>query len=348
MPGTEEFKNNPLYSDITRLDNGSPTTVFSYEWNKASGWWEPGGGINVDNLTIDLNETNTILSAISGSLSSTNDAETHRLLSGISGSLSSTNDAETHRLLSIISETLSSSLNSNSKDVETHRLLSGISGQLVSGGDLETHRLLSGVSGSVSNLNFALDNYKTKLKTVNQKIDEDFILLEEIPDSIRIGTYSGYSYGVDRFVIDEVFNTYYTNGRNNPSFPETGHPDYFIHSENTDPNRTSDHRDVFHSDTNYALRFDNENSSPINSYALKEFNDLYQQGLVENITIFNDSPYPIQFHTFESGHSIDLLTLYGGSAVELSNDEAREIYIKRPNTISGYTLKYTITYKEKV
>ena len=106
MPGTEEFKNNPLYSDITRLDNGSPTTVFSYEWNKASGWWEPGGGINVDNLTIDLNETNTILSAISGSLSSTNDAETHRLLSGISGSLSSTNDAETHRLLSIISETL--------------------------------------------------------------------------------------------------------------------------------------------------------------------------------------------------------------------------------------------------
>ena len=329
MAGTEDYKNNPLYTDITKLDFPTPAPSFSYNWNPESGRWEPAGAVsienlNIDSLEIDFSETNSILSGISGSLSSTSDEETHRLLSGISGSLSSTNDAE------------------------THRLLSGISGSLSSLDYQETNRLLSGVSGEINILSSSLENYKLKVKTVNQKIDEDFILLEQIPDSERIGTYSGFSYGVDRFVMNEVFNTFYTNGRNNPSFPETGHPDYFIHSEETDPNRTSDYQDVFHSDTNYALRFDNKNSSIINSYALKEFNDLYQKGLVENITIFNDSPYPIQFHTLESGLSIDLLTLYGSSAVELSSDEARDIYIKRPNTISGYTLKYTITYKEKV
>ena len=34
------------------------------------------------------------------------------------------------------------------------------------------------------------------------------------------------------------------------------------------------------------------------------------------------------------------------TSVRIDSDEARKIYVKRPHTISGYTMKYTITYKQ--
>ena len=36
-----DYKNNPLYTDITQLDHLSPAPVFQYFWNKESGRWEP-------------------------------------------------------------------------------------------------------------------------------------------------------------------------------------------------------------------------------------------------------------------------------------------------------------------
>ena len=309
MAGTGDYKNNPLYTDITKLDFVTPAPSFSYNWNKESSRWEPAGGIVVDNLEIDFSETNSILSGISGSLSSSNDEETHRLLSGISGSLSSSNDQE-------------------------------------------THRLLSGVSGELSDLSISIDSYKILTKTVNQKIEEDFILLENIPDEERFGSISGETYGIDRFIINDIFNIYFDNGRTNPSSPETGHTNYFIHSESIKPNRSIDSAHVFHTDTNYSLRFDNSSASSINSYELKDFTNLYESGLVESVLLINESNYPIQFHTINQDesdmHDINLLTLYGGSSVRIESDEAEKIYIKRPHTISGFTIKYTISYKEKI
>ena len=66
MPN-EDYKNNPLYTDITNLDSLSPTPTFSYNWNSESGRWEPAGGVNIESidisgdLNIDLGPTNEIL-----------------------------------------------------------------------------------------------------------------------------------------------------------------------------------------------------------------------------------------------------------------------------------------------
>ena len=500
-----DYKNNPLYSDITQLDHLSPAPVFQYFWNKESGRWEPQGKIelNVENLDleIDLTSTNAILtgiaddvsnlsgylsdinfnvsvdsdttahgllSGISGALSNLDsnnsdlethrllsgissglsdihvdveidsdpethrllsgvsgelsrlkidDTETHRLLSGVSGELSNIDidDAETHRLLSGISGELSNIhvdveidsdpethrllsgvsgelSNINIDDTETHRLLSGVSGELsnINIDDTETHRLLSGISGELSNIHVdvELDSdikthellsgvisklsnigfsgegitikrsdtqpYKKRTKTVNQKIEEDFILMEDIPENLRYGTDSGSCYGTNKNLMDDVFGTYFENGRMNKSELEIAHPEYFLHSECTPQDRCVDSFSTFHTDTQFSLRQENVSASLINSYELQDYNNLYERGLMDHIVIFNESSYPIQFHTADrrlnknepvSPKNEDLIFIDSDMGVKIDNDEAGRVFIKRPHTISGYTVKYSIVYK---
>jgi hypothetical protein len=350
MSNPGDFKNNPLYTDITRLDHLSPQPTFSYFWNVQSGRWEPATSLTLDlgsggfsgsfNAEFDFSETNRLLSGISGQLSDVNDTETHRLLSGISGELGEINDAETHRLLSGISGELG-----KINDTETHRLLSGVSGVLE---DLS-------ISGGTTHVNRAdTQPWKLITKTVNQKIEEDFILMEDIPNNLRYGDYGENCYGQDKSIMDDILGNYNLNARLDRSTPETGHPDYFIHAEYIDTGRCVESTQVFHSDTRFAMRQENQKASLINSYELKDFNDLYQRGLVDNIQLYNESPYPIQFHTIDSTFDAskaftpendNLLYLFSDTAVKLNSDEAQKIFVKRPHTISGYTIKYSITYK---
>ena len=297
------FKNNPLYTDITKLDHLSPSPVFSYNWNSGDGRWEPsaGGGVGGGG-SVDIGNLNDLISGLSGVISG-----------GFGG-------AEVSGLLSSIS--------------------SGIANQ----------------SGAVINIDRVdIQPWKLITKTVNQKIEEDFILMENIPDEERFGTYSGNTYGVDRFIMDDIYNTHYANGRTNPSNPETGHPNYFILAEDADPNRGVQQDGTFHTDTAYALRYDNERASLINSYELKDFTTLYDLGLAESVLLFNESPYPIQFHTIDESYdpnrtedpeNNNIMYLNPDTSVRIDSDEARKIYVKRPHTISGYTMKYTITYKQ--
>lgn len=329
MSNTGNFKNNPLYVDITRLDHLSPQPTFNYNWNGENERWEPssnlsglGGSTSLDNLD-DL---------ISGFISG---------LSGYSGGGSST---------------VSGNVNVSGLTEAISELASGLSGIGGFSGEINISGLneaISGLSDKVSNLSGINVNqeptFKLCTKTVDQKIEEDFILMENIPDSIRYGSYSGNCYGQDKFLINDIFNTYFPNGRNDPSIPETGHPDYFIFPENIDQNRCIESRDAFHTDTQYALRFDNQDASLINSYELKDFGNLYESGLAESVTIYNDSPYPIQFHTLDKDYSAgqeNIIYLYGDTSVTLNSDEMRRVYIKRPHTISGFNVKYSITYKE--
>ena len=418
MPN-EDYKNNPLYNDITQLDHLSPQPTFSYQWNKASGRWEPAGEITIDNLDLSIEpsdtETHRLLSGISGQLSLSNDIETHRLLSGISGELSDIHidvkideDTQTHRLLSGISGELSSihiDVEIDS-DQETHRLLSGVSGNLdnmsselkgisgqlheiseelvegtegISGELVEiseelvegTHGIsgelvgisgeLVGISGKLVDIWHQIERrelyqpWKLRTKTVSQKIEEDFLLLESISDAKRYGVDTGNCYGENRNLMDDIFGTYFENGRKNKSFLETGHPDYFIHAEYTEPNRCIDSKFCFHTDTEFGIRQENKSASLINSYELIDFNNLYERGLVESVIIHNESSYPIQFHTSERRHNKsepvspkteDLIYLDVDMAVKIENDEAGRIYVKRPHTISGFSIKYAVTYKE--
>ena len=297
------FKNNPLYTDITKLDHLSPQPVFSYNWNSGDSRWEPsaGGGVGGGG-SVDIGNLNDLISGLGG------------VISGGFGGL------EVSGLLSSIS--------------------SGIASQ----------------SGAVINIDRVdIQPWKLITKTVNQKIDEDFILMENIPDEDRFGTYSGNIYGVDRFIMDDIYNTHYANARTNPSVPETGHPNYFLLAEDADPNRGVQQDGTFHTDTAYALRYDNEKASLINSYELKDFTTLYDLGLAESVLLFNESPYPIQFHTIDESYdptktedpeNNNIMYLNPDTSVRIDSDEARKIFVKRPHTISGYTMKYTITYKQ--
>ena len=326
-----------------------------------------GSLINIDEVN---SESINLLQAISGGFSDiTINAEidtssSDLILSGISGELSNleTDDSKTHNLLSGISGELS---NLKTDDSNTHQLLSGISGELsqlnLETDDIETHELLSGISGELLNINTQIQRrelyqpWKLKTKTVSQKIEEDFLLMEDIPESARYGHTYGECFGQDKDVMEDVFGVYFKNGRTNKSEPETGHPNYFIHAEYTDPNRCVSSKDVFHSDSLFGLRLENESASLINSYELKDYNNLYERGLVDHVILYNESPYPIQFHTAErrlnksepvSPITEDIIFLDSDMAVKINADEAGSIFVKRPHTISGYTVKYSIVYKE--
>jgi hypothetical protein len=338
-------------------------------------------------------ETHRLLSGLSEELSNIHigvdldhDTETHRLLSGLSGELSNIHigvdldhDTETHRLLSGISGGLADihiGVDFD-HDVQTHELLSGISRQLSGirkGVDLdhdgETHRLLNAVIGKLDNVGGTLNvcengiprsrqlsqQWKLKTKTVNQKIEEDFILLENIPDHHRYGYSTGQNYGTDRSLFDDIYGTYFNNGRMNANTPEEFHPDYFIHAEYTDPNRGVDKTEYFHTDTMFGIRQENVGASLTNSYELEDFNEMYKRGLLDHVTIFNHSPYPIQFHTAKNRRydnrepvsplNKDIIYLESDMAVKIQNDEAGGIFIKRPHTISGFTVTYSLTYKD--
>jgi hypothetical protein len=346
-------------------------------------------GVDLDHDT----ETHRLLSGLSGELSNIHigvdldhDTETHRLLSGLSGELSNIHigvdldhDTETHRLLSGISGGLADihiGVDFD-HDVQTHELLSGISRQLSGirkGVDLdhdgETHRLLNAVIGKLDNVGGTLNvcengiprsrqlsqQWKLKTKTVNQKIEEDFILLENIPDHHRYGYSTGQNYGTDRSLFDDIYGTYFNNGRMNANTPEEFHPDYFIHAEYTDPNRGVDKTEYFHTDTMFGIRQENVGASLTNSYELEDFNEMYKRGLLDHVTIFNHSPYPIQFHTAKNRRydnrepvsplNKDIIYLESDMAVKIQNDEAGGIFIKRPHTISGFTVTYSLTYKD--
>ena len=410
MSDPGDFKNNPLYTDITKLDALSPSPSFSYNWNKASGRWDPAAEVDfiLEGLSGELAELNRqssssvkLLSGISGELSNIHveveidrDIESHRLLSGIHGELLNlgVNDTRSHELLSGVKSELSN-IHVDveiDKDVESHRLLSGVLDSLTNldVNDTKAHGLLSGLSIGLSNLDVddnkthellsgvigKLDQiggtpsdpisgnqsrsksqqWKLRTKTVSQKIEEDFILMEDIPEELRFGSNSGDCLGQDRNIKDDLFGNYFNNGRKNSSEPEKSHPDFFLHAEYTKPDRCRDSFSTFDSDTQYGLRQENFNASLKNSYELQDYNELYERGLLDHIVIYNHSPYPIQFHTSDRRFSItdsvkegkdNLMSLDPDMAVKIYNDEAGRVFVKRPHTVSGYSVDYSITYK---
>ena len=363
--------NQSAWENNIRLDGISGLVVNSNTWlqsisgeiDESNLWLKGISGVlsNEIKIGVDLDhdtETHRLLSGMSGVLDNIEigvdldaDTESHRLLSGISGVIGD-GDTETHRFLSGISGELTDLYIS---DTETHRLLSGVSGELTDLyiSDTETHRLLSGVSGELANLEVSIGDTQVSIKrtdaqpwklvthTVNQKIEEEFILLE-CPDSIRYGIYSGDCYGTDKDIMDDIYETYHTNSRRDASTPETGHPTYFLHPEDIDTGRCIQAKYTFHTDTQYAFRKESLASS-INAHPLNDYTGLYKLGLVDHVTIYNDSPYPLQIHSSKS--NTDTVHLDTDMGVKINTDEAKKIHVKRPHTISGYTVNYSVTYK---
>jgi hypothetical protein len=451
-----KFKTNPFYVDITKLDHLSPQPTFSYQWNTASGRWEPlnfdrihdllgnitisGGTVSGDNSkleavnisgferiaglienlqisgttpaptepevdTVDffvkqLESGNSIYNieypkafnftpvvsasieisgsspiipyAISGiSSGSYNIAFASPLKSdqyfahtifGTSSLTASTGDLDAfttqlnpgsslYNIPYPINLSSPPALNatievSGGSPIIPH-VISGVesdSYNIIFSSPLETsdyfvHTTFGGTASNGTSISVDIEaDIPEKLRTItlNQKIEEDFILLESISSQDRYG-----STQESKSIMDDVYGTYYENGRRTPGIIESAHPEYFLHEESTSTDRTVETEACFHSDCRVGLRQENASSSKINSYKLTEHENIYNKGLVDHVTIQNTSPYPIQFHT----ENKSIMMLHPDISVKIENDEADKIYIKRPHTISGFSVPYSITYR---
>ena len=232
-------------------------------------------------------------------------------------------------------------------DSISHGLLSGISGALES---IQGETL---VSGNIDLSRSDTQPWKLVTKTVNQHIEEDFIMLE-CSDEQRFED-TGRYYGVSLDIMDDIYGTYWDNGRRNPSSPETGQ--FFLLTEVSE-DRPKQRKYTFDTDAQYAFRPEDTYTTgrPLFVHPLTDYNDLYERGLAESVTIVNNSIYPLQIHSF-SNHNVwqkdetedrdqfRAFFLKDNQGVNIDNDESSKIYVKRPHVISGYDLEYTITYK---
>jgi hypothetical protein len=312
---------------------------------------------------------NQLLSGISGELSSIDvhvstdaDVKSHELLSGISEGLSGINvhvstdaDIKSHELLSGISGQLDGievGVTVDS-DVEAHELLRSISGEsflarrdlnkivpILSGklitSDAKTHQALVSVSG-LAELNNALSrlHFTKRTDTFEEKIEADHILLEA-PDSEVYGGDPAPEYGVNRDILDDLFNAQYKNGRDNPNTPEAGQ--FFMLDESAPSDRPKQRKYAFDTEAQYALKLDSfqgnlDGAQRLSDHGLKN---------IQNVTILNDSIYPIKIYSSETNYKG--FYLYDGHSVSIDNTNASDIMIKREHLVSGFNVDYTITY----
>ena len=221
-----DYSNNPLWTDITKLDHLSPSPGFGYQWNRESGRWEPDqSNLYLHGISGEVGKSNIWLEGISGVLSNIrigvdvdSDSISHGLLSGISGAL---------------------------LDLQGESLVSGSVN--VSGGVLVSGEVL--VSGRVSIPRDNAQPWKLVTKTVNQHVEEDFIMLE-CSDEQRFED-TGRYYGVSLDIMDDIYGTYWDNGRRNPSDPETGQ--FFLLTEVSE-DRPKQRKYTFDTDAQYAFR----------------------------------------------------------------------------------------------
>jgi hypothetical protein len=355
-------QNQSLLQDVTGLINlyGQEQSNLSSGTNELlEGVREDLSSIHID-VEVDSDpQTHSLLSGVI----ETNDrliSNTNELLEGVREDLSSIHidvevdsDPQTHSLLSGLIDSLDAYGDENELlTTDTNNILEEILVKFPNSG-LETLTELPDMQESGVKLLQEIKNklfLKSKTRTVTQKIEEDFILMEDIPDDLRYGQPSDICFGTNTELRNELFTTYFPNARRIYSEPETGHPDYFLHAEQTDPNRCAQSYSTFHTDAELSLRLENDSASKLNSYSLKDYEHLHSEGVLEYITIYNESNYPILFHCGETNDNIDknddMLSLFPESAVKISFDEADKVFIKRPYTISGYNVKYAITYKK--
>ena len=158
----------------------------------------------------------------------------------------------------------------------------------------------------------------------------------EAPDSDVYGNNPPPQYGVDRDILDDLFNTQYKNGRDNPNTPEAGQ--FFILDESAPDDRPKQRKYAFDTEAQYALKLDSFLGNQGGAQRLSD------HGLdnIQNVTILNDSIYPIKIYSSETNYKS--FYLYDGHSVSIDNTNASDIMIKRDHLISDFNVDYTITY----
>lgn len=316
---------------------------------------------SLTNSLAEQEETNIWLKGISGELADIEvhvatdaDTKSHELLESISGTLTG-QQSETNMWLKGISGELADievgvTVDSDETAHELLRSISGdsllarkdldkiipiLTGKLITS-DARAHQALTNISG-LAEVNNALSRlqFTKRTDTFTEKVEADHILLEA-PDSEVYGSDPAPEYGVNRDILDDLFNTQYKNGRDNPNTPEAGQ--FFMLDESAPDNRPKQRKYAFDTEAQYALKLDSFLGNQDGAQRLSD------QGLenIQNVTILNDSIYPIKIYSRETNYKS--FYLYDGHSVSIDNTNASDIMVKRDHLISDFNVDYTITY----
>ncbi|MBN86413.1 MAG: hypothetical protein CL885_02695 [Dehalococcoidia bacterium] len=213
-----------------------------------------------------------------------------------------------------------------SEDKEAHRILSGISGQDKDHQE-ENERLLRHIRNNTCNQTLALEEIKKNYRDLTyhiKKFEEDHLALEA----------SDFTDPTEQTFKSKIFKQSLKNGRlTDPKSPEKNQ--YAVMGENfpTDKNE----RDyVFDEGMPFSIRMESFLGGEGGWHSLFPFDK--KLGSDDKVTVYNESIFPLQV-MFRGG---DQFTLNEGISMELTKEEAMQLYVKRDYTISGFEVRYSI------
>ena len=319
-------------------------------------------GVLINQDTED-SKTHELLEGISGVLinQDTQDVKTHGLLEGISGVLIGVSGAVEGIELDIGDITVEVG-DIESDDKETHRILSGISGQDsshhtnnegllegISGQDRvhyeENERILLGISGQDD------EHYKENerlLRHIKHNNCHQSLALEELKKNYRDLTYHIKKFEEENVVQEAPdFNDNTTEPFKNKIFHSAPHNGRVTDRTSPEKNQFSivsedfsteldDREYVFDEGMPFSIKLENYQGGQEGWHSLFPFEK--KLGTDDRITLFNESSFPLQIK-LRGG---DEFLVNEGISVELTKEEAYQLFIKRDYTISGFEVRYSI------
>lgn len=236
---------------------------------------------------------------------------------------------------------------------DSNEWLSGISGTLEKlnvelGADPETHRLLSGISGH-NELHY-IENERN-LRNVSVNTEQSNLTLEELKGNFRDLTFYvkkfeeegmiqettiDYDKPEDASLYDKLFNKVTYNGRyDSTATPELSQE--MLLAEDFQGEMNKDRLFVFDEVMPHSIRFEDYKGNTDGYQSLFPFPK--RMGSDDKVTIYNDSPFPLEVY-FRGGGSD--FSLHEGQKMELTKDEAYQTFLRRQYTISGFEVRYSI------
>lgn len=213
-----------------------------------------------------------------------------------------------------------------SEDKEAHRILSGISGQDVAHYE-ENQRLLRHIKNNTCHQTLALEELKKNYRDLTyhiKKFEEENIVQEA----------QGFADDSEETFKNRLLNKIPYNGRlTDRTSPEKNQ--YPIVTENFSAEE-GEREYVFDEGMPFSIKMENYKGGEGGWHSLFPFDK--KLGADDKVTIYNESVFPLQI-MFRGG---DEFIVNEGISVELTKEEASQLYIKRDYTISGFEVRYAI------
>tara|TARA_B100002019_G_scaffold71248_1_gene61421 strand:- start:15815 stop:17899 length:2085 start_codon:yes stop_codon:yes gene_type:complete len=264
-----------------------------------------------------------------GSLGDSSDAETHRLLQEISNELSNIHvdveldhDTQTHQLLDQINENLKlidvNIIGNNLSDTETHRILSGISGH----DDChyrQNQRMLGAIKDASENLNLSVEELKKDFRevTYHKKVFEKHVLMPEQSPTQPPQAPLSFEEKIFKLRKDRQNSEYL--------FMKESY-------DGVDRDRVEDMEESMEFAI-YGEKYVGDDADWHSFFPLAK-----RLGNSDRINLFNNDIYPLEIK-FQGG---DSTWIDPGYKVEMSKEEASQLFIRNQFAISKFEVEYSL------